>query len=224
MVYGIADCKQFDPQQRVNTFAHLNHTGELTRLGILLCINGTGILNSWTRKLIGNPSYAEMDAMAEKIPAGSEGLTVLPFGNGAERLLGNRSPGAQFAGIDFNRHTPAHICRAIQEGIVFAFQYGMDAMRETGLTPSAIRAGFANMFMSGIFRDTLAGLSGAAIELYDTDGSLGAARGAGIGAGIYADFAEAFASLQKRLVVEPTENSAYHEAYEIWKDQLQKSI
>ena len=173
--------------------------------------------------MIGNLSYEEMDTLAESVAIGSEGLTILPFGNGAERMLGNRNVGAKISGIDFNRHARAHICRAIQEGIVFSFQYGLEAMRETGIDPTTIRAGFANMFMSDVFCNTLSGISGTTIELYDTDGALGAARGAGIGAGIYNSFDEAFASLKKQKSIAPNSDN-YGEAYKRWKDELEKML
>jgi xylulokinase len=223
VVYGVTDAKKFDPQSRVNTFAHGNHSSEDPRLGVLLCINGTGILNAWTKRLLGNISYKEMDEMAESIPVGSNGVIILPFGNGAERVLGNRNIGAQIAGIDFNRHSSAEICRAVQEGIVFSFKYGMDVMQEAGIEIKTIRAGFANMFMSDVFCETLAGVSNATIELYETDGSLGAARGAGIGAGIYDTFEEAFSSLERRKVIEPKPGN-YQAAYEAWKAQLEKAL
>ncbi len=219
VVYGVTDKKRYDPQSRVNTFAHVNHSAVSPRLGVLLCINGTGILNSWTKRLLGNLSYREMDALAESVPVGSDGVTVLPFGNGAERVLGNRNVGAQMAGLDFNRHDRAQICRAVQEGIVFSFMYGMEVMKETGIEIKTIRAGFANMFMSDVFCQTLAGVSGATIELYETDGSLGAARGAGIGAGIYGSFGEAFQTLEKRKTIKPDEGE-YQKAYAAWKQHL----
>ncbi|MDK2962871.1 MAG: xylulokinase [Verrucomicrobiota bacterium] len=219
VVYGVTSAKQYDPQSRVNTFVHVNHTLADPRLGVMLCVNGTGILNAWLKRLLGDISYREMDSLAETVPVGSAGVTVLPFGNGAERVLGNRNIGAQVAGLDFNRHSRAHLCRAVQEGIVFSFMYGMEVMKETGIEIETIRAGFANMFMSGVFCETLSGISGAAIELYETDGSLGAARGAGIGAGIYGSFEEAFQTLEKRKEVFPgTGNLA--EAYAAWKKHL----
>lgn len=223
VVYGVSSEKKYDPQQRVNTFAHVNHTHEDPRLGILLCINGTGILNSWTKKLLGNISYQDMDKLAATVPIGSDGVTVLPFGNGAERMLGNHNIGAQIGGIDFNRHSQAHICRAVQEGIVFSFQYGLEAMQETGITPKTIRAGFANMFMSDVFCQTLAGISGSTIELYDTDGSLGAARGAGIGAGIYSSHEDAFKSLSQRKTITPGSEN-YADAYQAWKNELKRIL
>ncbi|HKL21256.1 MAG TPA: FGGY family carbohydrate kinase, partial [Tichowtungia sp.] len=192
VVYGVTDKKQYDPQSRVNTFAHVNHSPDDPRLGVLLCINGTGILNAWAKRLLGDISYKEMDELAASVPVGSEGVTVLPFGNGAERVLGNKNVGAQIAGLDFNRHERAHLCRAVQEGIVFSFMYGMEVMTETGIELKTIRAGFANMFMSDVFCQTLAGVSGATIELYETDGSLGAARGAGFGAGMFQTLEESF--------------------------------
>ncbi len=223
VIYGVTNAKKYDPQSRINTFAHVNHTAADPRLGVLLCINGTGILNSWTKRLLGDISYKEMDELAESVSIGSDNITVLPFGNGAERVLGNRNPGAQIAGLDFNRHDRAHICRAVQEGVVFSFMYGMEVMKETGIELKTIRAGFANMFMSDVFCQTLAGVSGATIELYETDGSLGAARGAGVGAGIYGSFEEAFRTLEKRKVVEPGEG-AYADTYAAWKKHLNAVI
>lgn len=220
VVYGVTEAKKYDPQSRVNTFAHVNHNADNARLGVLLCINGTGILNAWTKRLLGNLSYQEMDRLAESVAIGSDGVTVLPFGNGAERVLGNKNVGAQIGGIDFNRHDRAQLCRAVQEGIVFSFMYGMEVMAETGIELKTIRAGFANMFMSDVFCQTLAGVSGATIELYETDGSLGAARGAGVGAGIYRSFEEAFANLELKKKIEPGEGN-YAEAYSIWKTHLQ---
>ncbi len=229
VVYGIMDRVAYDPQSRVNTFAHVNH-GVKTRLGVLLCINGTGILNSWMRRTLFTPSsgcneseplpsYPAMNALAAQVPIGAEGLSVLPFGNGAERVLGDLDIGASVHGLRFNTHTQAHLLRAAQEGIVFSFAYGMEVMRAMGMELHTIRAGQANMFLSPIFRDTLAGVTGATIELCDTDGSIGAARAAGIGAGIYADRHEAFASLKKLQVIEPDlkNQAAYQEAYERWR-------
>ncbi|MBL7016278.1 MAG: carbohydrate kinase [Kiritimatiellales bacterium] len=223
VVYGVTDQKKYDPQSRVNTFAHVNHSAADPRLGVLLCINGTGILNAWTKRLLGDVSYNEMDEQAGSVSVGSDGVTVLPFGNGAERVLGNRNIGAQIAGLDFNRHGRAHICRAVQEGIVFSFMYGMEVMAETGIELKTIRAGFANMFMSEVFCQTLAGVSGATIELYETDGSLGAARGAGYGAGIYGSFEEAFQTLEKRKVIEPGDGD-FQPAYAAWKQHLEQVL
>lgn len=227
VIYGVTDRPQADPQSRVNTFLHVNHTTGAPRYGILLCINGTGILNSWMRRNIARGmGYDEMNALAAEAPAGCEGLTVLPFGNGAERVLENRYTGVSFAGIDLNRHTTAHLLRAAHEGIAFSFYYGLEIMRGMGLDPSVIRAGKANLFLSPIFRKTLATLSGARIELFNTDGSLGAARGAALGAGFYATREEAFASLRKLESVEPdpADKAALDEAYARWKAELEARL
>lgn len=223
VVYGVTDLVKYDPKSRVNTFLHVNHQQDAARLGILLCINGTGIFNSWTRRTLGISGYEEMNRLAASVPIGAEGLTALPFGNGAERVLNNKNLGASFAGLDFNRHTQAHLCRAIQEGIVFSFQYGIELMKPLGLEIAKIRAGKSNMFLSDLFCEALAGVSGAGIELFETDGSLGAARGAGYGAGIYASLPEAFASLKKVGDVAPG-SVAYQEAYQKWKAALAEKI
>lgn len=221
VVYGVVDTPKADPLSRVNTFVHVNHTPTTPRYGILLCINGTGILNSWMRRHVVQQTldYAAMNELAEQAPAGSDGLVVLPFGNGAERVLENRTTGAAMVGIDLNRHTTAHILRATQEGIAFSFRYGIDLMRELGLKPDVIRAGKANLFLSPLFRQTLSTLTGARIELFNTDGSLGAARGGALGAGLYKSREEAFRSLQCLEVVEPCEadREALEKSYELWK-------
>ena len=220
VVYGVLGDVNYDTKSRVNTFAHANYTTELDRLGVLLCINGTGILNAWVhRNITPNMGYTEMNDMAAGVPIGSEGVKIIPFGNGAERVLENREVGCSVHGLNFNNHNQAHLVRAAQEGIVFSFCYGMEIMQNMGMELNKIHAGRANMFLSPLFRDTLAGVSGATIELYETDGSVGAAKGAGIGAGIYKDNNEAFATLKKLAVIEPDEKKRdeYLNAYAEWK-------
>ena len=226
VVYGVNGKVNYDPKSRVNTFAHVNHTEEQTRLGVLLCINGTGILNSWIKRTVvpEGVSYAEMNNLAAQAPIGSGGVSILPFGNGAERMLQNKEVGCSINGVNFNLHTRNHIIRAAQEGIVFSFKYGIDIMKGMGMDVQKIHAGHANMFLSPIFRETLAGVTGATIELYDTDGSVGAAKGAGMGAGIYNDNNEAFATLEKLEVIEPklSDAAAYADAYGRWVEYLEK--
>ena len=224
VVYGVLGEVNYDKRSRVNTFAHVNYTKDLNRLGVLLCINGTGILNAWVRRTIAPEgiSYADMNTYMENIPIGSEGVTIIPFGNGAERVLENKEVGCSINGVNFNKHTKAHLMRAAQEGIVFSFCYGMEIMQQMGMDIRKIHAGKANMFLSPLFRDTLAGVSGATIELYETDGSVGAAKGAGMGCGIYKDNNEAFSTLKRLAVIEPNEQlrPEYLSAYAKWKEQL----
>lgn len=224
VVYGVSDVVHYDPKCRVNTFAHVNHTHESPRLGVLLCINGTGILNAWIRRMVAqDKSYTELNELAEQVPVGSEGLTFIPFGNGAERILQNKNLGASLHGLNFNIHTQNHLLRAAQEGIVFSFRYGIGIMEQMGMHITNIHAGHANMFFSPLFREALATTTGAAINLYDTDGAAGAAKGAGIGSGIYADAAEAFSTLHHILTIEPQPQKmqAYEQAYSQWLTTLQ---
>lgn len=223
VVYGINGTVDYDSRSRVNNFAHVNHTTDSTRIGVMTCINGTGILNTWIKRNIAPEgiSYAGMNDLAARVPVGSAGVTILPFGNGAERVLENRQIECSIHGINFNVHNRDHIIRAAQEGIVFAFMYGMEIMESIGMDIRRIHAGNANMFLSPIFRETLASVSGATIDLIDTDGAAGAAKGAGIGAGIYADNNEAFASLKVLNVIEPApDRTPYLEAYARWKNTL----
>jgi len=228
VVYGVSDEVKYDPESRVNTFAHVNHSPELNRLGVLLCINGTGIQYSWLKQNMAERTmnYPALNDLAMSAPVGSDGLIMLPFGNGAERMLGNLNVGALVKNINFNIHNESHLARAAQEGVAYAFHYGMEIMKEIGIYPNVIRAGLANMFLSPVFRDTLADISGATIELYDTDGSLGAAKGAGIGSGTFGSFQEAFENLNKMLVVEPNPGGrdAQNEAYHRWKSVLDQCI
>jgi xylulokinase len=227
VVYGISDEIKYEPQSRVNTFAHVNHSAGKTRLGVLLCVNGTGILYSWLKhNVMEGKDYDEMNSLAAEIPVGSDGLYILPFGNGAERLLLNKDIGCTFTNLNFNRHTRSHLLRAAQEGIVFALKYGLEIMENIGIRPRIIRAGHSNMFLSEIFRNTLSGLTGASIELYDTDGSIGAARGAGAGSKVYKTYEEAFSSLKKIAEVEPDmkNKQLYTDAYNKWIAELKKRI
>lgn len=223
VIYGVTDQTRYDPLSRVNTFLHVNHTSSNPRLGVLLCINGTGILNSWLKRYAGSGiGYDNMNGLAAEVEPGSDGMSILPFGNGAERILMNRDIGCRIAGLNFNRHSNAHLFRAAQEGIAFSFRYGLDIMKETGIDAGLIRAGMANMFLSPVFREALSCITGAVIHLYNTDGSVGAARGAGIGCGFYKSADEAFAGLRPVGTTEPdnSRKGAYEDAYEKWGELL----
>ncbi len=226
VVYGISDEIKYDPDSRVNSFAHVNHTVNQNRLGILLCINGTGIWYSWLKNtFVPSKDYTSLNQIASEAEVGSNGITVFPFGNGAERMLNNKNYGCRIDGIDFNRHGIGDIIRAGQEGIVFSFIYGIEIMKDMGIRPKIIRAGNANMFLSPVFRDTLANTGDISIELYDTDGSAGAAKAAGLGAGIYSSYEEAFSGLRKIRVIDPSANNEkYKEAYQNWKKNLDSLI
>lgn len=221
VIYGVSDQLVYDQKSRINSFAHVNFTEEQKRIGVLLCINGTGILNSWIKNITGNKfSYAEMNEAAANIQPGSNGLQMLPFGNGAERMLENKLVQSHIHHIDFNVHKPAHLFRAAQEGIAFAFRYGFDIMRENGMRPSVIRAGKANMFLSDVFTNCFVNATNVPVELHDCDGSVGAAKGAGIGVGFYKTAKEAFTHSTPLDLVEPTQAKVYDELYEAWKELL----
>lgn len=222
VIYGIADRPTSDKLSRVNAFVHVSDSKAHHRNGILMCINGCGILYSWLRKITGGQSYHEMNQLAEQVKPGSEGLSLIPFGNGAERILGNRETGARLLGLDLNRHQGAHLIRAAQEGIGYAFRYGLDIMKEMGIQADFIRAGHANMFLSPVFREIFVHVTGAVLELYDTDGAVGAARAAGTGAGYYGNIRESFIGMKKMAILEPVPRLAdqYDTLYDKWKKDL----
>lgn len=228
VVYGVTDKKNYDPPSRVNIFVHVNHTAKKPRYGVLLCLNGTGILNSWLKHNMAGEGldYPQMNDLAAQVPVGSDGLVILPYGNGAERTLENRNIGASVHGWNFNIHQKAHFLRAAQEGIVFALNYGLEIMRDMGTRLKTVKAGNANMFLSPLFAEAFATITGATVELYNTDGSQGAARGAGIGAGLYKGSGDAFVGLKPVRKVEPNKQlkKAYQAAYENWQAALNKQL
>jgi xylulokinase len=229
VVYGISDKKNYDQLSRVNIFVHVNHSKDQPRYGVLLCLNGTGILNSWLKhNFVGGEGldYEQMNELAADVAVGSDGLMILPYGNGAERTLENSNIGASVHGWNFNIHKKAYFLRAAQEGIVFALNYGLGIMRDMGIKLETVKAGYANMFLSPLFAEAFATITGATVELYNTDGSQGAARGAGIGAGIYKGAEDAFVGLEPVKAIEPNKKlaSAYQDAYGRWEDVLKRQL
>ena len=227
VVYGISDKPNHDSKSRVNTFVHVNFTPDAPRYGVLLCLNGAGILNSWLRRnAAGAMSYEQMNELAGRVAVGCDGLAILPYGNGAERTLENRNIGAMVYGLNFNIHKREHLLRAAQEGIVFALNYGLGIMHNAGVEVRTVRAGNANMFLSPLFGEAFATVTGSVVELYNTDGSQGAARGAGIGAGIYRRTEDAFVGLRPIKTIRPDKKSApaYKRAYERWENILKAEL
>jgi xylulokinase len=228
VVYGVSDTLKYDHASRVNSFAHVNHSAKANRIGVLLCINGTGISNSWIRRITGQQSigYARLNEIASSVPLGSAGVIVLPFGNGAERMLENCDLGAHILNVQFNTHSQAHLVRAVQEGIACAFNYGMDIMHGMDIKPEVVRAGYTNLFLSPIFTDTLAHIAGVTIELYSTDGAQGAARGAALGVKHFTSRQEAFKGLDRLNIIEPQNSrmSEYKELYQRWSSALQRIL
>ncbi|WP_287154364.1 FGGY family carbohydrate kinase [Candidatus Solincola tengchongensis] len=229
VVYAVTDRGLHDPESRVNVFLHVNHAPERHRYGILLCVNGTGILYRWLKRNLGGGEgwdYRVMNELASRVPVGSEGLVFLPYGNGAERTLGNRDPGASLHGLDLNLHRREHVLRAAQEGIAFALKYGLEIMEGMGFRLEKVRAGRTNMFLSPVFREAFTALSGVELEIYETDGAQGAARGAGLGAGMYRNAEEAFRGLSGAggMRVDGDLRDAYLEAYTRWREVLRGEL
>ncbi|MBK6931773.1 MAG: carbohydrate kinase [Saprospirales bacterium] len=227
VVYGILDRLACDPLHRVNSFAHVNHLPGAPRIGVLLCINGAGSQYRWMRKQLAQDgqTYREMELLAATVAVGAGGLCILPFGNGAERMLGNRQTGAQIANLDFNRHTRPHIYRAALEGVAFSFVYGMEILRSLGLQLSVIRVGNDNLFQSGIFAQTIAELLQCQIQMLQTTGAAGAAIGAGAGIGVCANATDGTNALQTVHTYEPhSTNAAYTAAYDRWSALLHQTL
>jgi xylulokinase len=229
VIYGVTDKPLYDPGSRVNPFVHVNHEPGRPRYGVLLCINGTGILNSWIKRLLSfgtDVTYEYMNETAAEAPPGAGGIRILPYGNGAERSLGNREIGASIHGLNFNIHNASHVLRAVQEGIVFALNHGLQIMRDMGMEVHTVRAGAANLFLSPLFRTIFSTVTGTTVELFNTDGAQGAARGAGIGAKVLLGETGAYAGLDLVCRSEPdrTMTSMYRNAFEAWSRTLSQRL
>ncbi len=222
VVYGVIDKAVYDKASRVNSFAHVNYTENQQKIGVLLCINGAGIQYSWMKQQIANDniSYPDMEQMASSVPIGSEGLRILPFGNGAERMLGNENMGAQINNLQFNRHKQAHMYRAALEGIAFSFVYGMELLKDMGFNIEVMRVGNDNLFQSKVFAATIANLVGCKITVVETTGASGAAKAAGLETGFYKTLKEAIGHNGEVMTYHPEKNEAYEKAYQIWKSDL----
>lgn len=224
VIYGVTDKNIFDDKGRVNTFAHVNYSNDKPIKGVLLCINGTGIQYSWLKQNIMNNafSYEELNKFASQVEIGSKGLLCFPFGNGTERVLENKNVLGSFSGINFNVHRKGHLIRAAQEGIAFSFRYGLDIMKNIGMEFNVIKAGFSNLFQSKVFSEAFVNLCDVELEIYNTDGSQGAARGAGIGIGFYNSPKDAFKGLKiiQKLIPNDSLKKKYNLHYQAWKNNL----
>jgi len=226
VVYAISGQKKTQEHTRINSFAHVNHSKEDTRIGKLLCINGTGIQYSWVRsELSKGIGYDVMNQQAESVPIGSDGLHILPFGNGAERMLNNINKGSRMLNINFNVHKASHIYRAALEGIAFSFVYGMEILKNDGVDITSIKAGNDNLFRAGVFSKTIATLSNSKIDIVETTGAVGAARAAAYASGEFNSIGEATATDKVQQTYEPDASAEkYQEAYQAWKNNLNEYI
>ena len=228
VIYAVSNKKTYDIKSRINTFVHVNDTQNKPSNGVLICVNGTGILYSWLKKLLNtknlNIDYTEMNEMVKSIPVGAEGLLCLPFGNGSERIFENKLIGSHLLNLDFNQHETGHILRAAIEGIIYALNLGFEMLSDLNINRNTIKAGNANLFLSDIFKTIFANVTDTPLEIFNTDGATGAARGAALGFGIFETIEEAFDDLHLLEVIEPNSelSSMYKESFEGWKETISK--
>lgn len=222
VVYAVTDSLSGKESSRVNNFAHVNYQkGKNPRIGKLLCINGAGIQYRWLLNNFAVSSYEEMNVLASEIPVGSDGVCVIPFGNGAERMLNNKEIGTRIVNLNLNNHTKAHICRATLEGIAFSFVYGINILKLDGITVNVMRAGNDNLFRSKIFANTIATLIEHEIEIYNTTGAIGAARAADLRLGDFKKFSQSIMDNDHVMTFMPfKDKEPYIKAYENWIQEL----
>jgi xylulokinase len=225
VIYAVTDQLKSKETSRINSFAHVNYANENPTVGKLLCINGAGIQYRWLRNIAGLDSYENMNYKASEIPVGSDGVVVIPFGNGAERMLNNKNVDSHILNLNFNKHSHGHLYRAALEGIAFSFVYGMEIMKEDNVEIKVIRAGNDNLFRSEIFSNTVATLIGHEIEIYNTTGSVGAARAVGLVDGDYEKFSQNIMKNDHVMTYMPLKNAEpYREAYQNWKKELEQIL
>jgi len=200
VVYALTDKARADEKSRINAYR-------------------------WIKEQFGAESYSAMEQQAERIPVGSEGLRILPFGNGAERLLENLETGAQINNLQLNIHKAGHFYRAGLESIAFAFAYGLEMMMPLMGETDTIRAGNDNLFQSDVFSTTLATILDVEIEIIETTGSLGAAVASGINEGSVRNLEGKLSNLNKlKSYVPAVDQKPYLEAYELWRTDLKQFL
>ena len=225
VVYAVTNNLSSKESTRVNNFAHVNYSKDNLRIGKLLNINGAGIQYRWLLNNLSVKSYEDMNNLAAKIPIGSDGVCILPFGNGAERMLNNKDLGTRIINLNLNNHNKAHLCRAALEGIAFSFVYGMDILKSDGIEIKVMRAGNDNLFRSEIFANTVATLIKQDIEIYNTTGAIGAARACELRKGNFQEFGKKIMDNDHVMTMKPFKDvEAYKKAYDTWKKELEKCL
>ena len=226
VVYAVTDNLSVKESARVNNFAHVNYKPKVEpRIGKLLCINGSGIQYRWLLNNLDVSSYEEMNNLAKEIPIGSDGVVLIPFGNGAERMLNNREVGTRIVNLNLNNHGKGHLCRAALEGIAFSFVYGMEIMKSDGIEVNVMRAGNDNLFRSEIFSETVSTLIGYDIEIYNTTGAIGAARAGVLQKGDFETYGKVIMENDYIMSFEPLKNKeTYKVAYQRWKKELELTL
>jgi xylulokinase len=226
VVYAVTNTLSVKESSRVNNFAHVNYQkGSSVRIGKLLCINGAGIQYRWLLNNLALSSYEEMNTLASEIPVGSDGVCLIPFGNGAERMLNNKEIGTRIVNMNLNNHHKGHICRAALEGIAFSFVYGMEILKSDGIDASVIRAGNDNLFRSEIFANTVATLIEQEIEIFNTTGAIGAARAANLHTGDFKSFEKSIMDNDHVMTYMPfKDKQPYIDAFKNWKKELELTL
>jgi xylulokinase len=159
------------------------------------------------------------------VPVGCEGLINFPFGNGAERIFNNKIIGSHFINLNFNKHGKAHLYRSAIEGIAFSFAYGIELMKEDQSLINVIKAGNDNLFQSKVFVETLCSIIGNNIQIFNTNGAIGAARASTIEGNNFDYFKKSSTGNDLVSEYEPKNNNEeYILAYEKWKKELNKKI
>ncbi len=143
----------------------------------LLCTMNVTLVTELARELFGW-ERGEVDAEIAKVPAGAEGLLLLPY------LTGERTPSlpsgtGSLLGITDRNFTAGHLARAAMEGVTLGLGYGLRRLTELGLEPTEIRltGGGSN---SAAWRRICADIFALPVVCLRT------AEGAGLGAAVQA--------------------------------------
>ena len=174
---------------------------------------GGGASLKWFRQEFGKGmSFDELTAEAEAVPAGSEGVTFLPYMSGERSPIWNPDAKGVYYGLSFDK-TRGHLIRATLEGVAYALEHNLRVAEETGIDIGVLNAmgGSSN---SVLWTQIKADVTGRTIQVptSDTATTLGAVLLAGVGCGLYKDYEEA---VSRTIVITRTQepNMEKHELY-----------
>ncbi len=197
-----------DPEARVHVFCHaVPATWEA--MGVMLSAAGS---LRWLRDAVGG-DYAELTAEAERWPAGTEGLTFLPYLQGERTPHADPSARAAFEGLSL-RHDRGALVRAVLEGVAYGLRDSLELLRALGVEPESGRASGGGA-RSELWLKIVASVLGIPIErtAVEEGAAYGAALLGGVAGGVFADAREAVeACVRVRDAIEP--DPAWQQAYE----------
>jgi len=199
-----------EAQARVHAFCHAV-PGGWHAMGVMLSAGGS---LRWLREVFcPRGGYDELTAAAEEWPAGTEGLSFLPYLSGERTPHADPHARAAYAGLTLRHHRGA-LVRAVLEGVAYGLRDSLELLRELGVDPrdGRVSGGGAR---SDLWLRILASVLRLPIRrtAADEGSAFGAALLGGVAAGVFRDVHEAVATCVRLL--EPVDpDPQWVDAYE----------